>query len=102
MAVLPSEDDQFSLRDGLIRYKDRIWLPPEVDLISKLLDGFHTSPIGGHSGIPVILRRLKYLFYWKHIRAQVKYYVQECVVCQHAKPDRARYPGLLEPSPVPN
>lgn len=75
----------FSLRDGLIRYKDRLWLPGTADLIPKLLDAFHTSPVGGHSGIPVTLRRLKQLFYWKHMRARVRQFVQECVVCQRAK-----------------
>jgi hypothetical protein len=36
------------------------------------------------------------------MKAQIKQFVQECVVCQRAKPDRARYPGLLAPLPVPD
>lgn len=47
------------------------------------------------------LRKLKQLFSWKGMRAHVKQFVQECVVCKRAKPERARYPGLLEPLPVP-
>ena len=35
------------------------------------------------------------------MRAQVRQFVQECVVCQRVKPDIVRYPGLLEPLPVP-
>lgn len=27
--------------------------------------------------------------------------VQQCTICQKAKPDRSRYPGLLQPLPVP-
>lgn len=101
LLVQSEPDDHYSLRNGLIRYKERIWLPSDSELTLKLLDAFHTSPIGGHSGIPVTLRRLKQLFSWKGMRAQVKSYVQECEICQRAKPDPARYPGLLEPLPVP-
>lgn len=101
VAVQSAEKSKYTLHNGLIRYKDRLWLPAGVPLILKMLDAFHTSPIGGHSSIPVTLRRLKQLFYWKGMRSQVHQYVQECVICQRAKPDHSRYPGLLEPLPVP-
>lgn len=32
----------------------------------------------------------------------VQEYVQGCTVCQHAKPDRSRYPGLLQPLETPD
>lgn len=34
------------------------------------------------------------------MRAAVLQYVQACMVCAQAKPDRAGYPGLLQPLPV--
>jgi hypothetical protein len=68
----------------------------------KILESLHASPMGGHSGIPVTLRRVKGLFYWKNLKAAIRAYVQQCVICQHAKPDRSKYPGLLAPLPVSN
>jgi hypothetical protein len=38
----------------------------------------------------VTLRRLKQLFYWKGMKTQVRKFVQECDICQRAKPDRAK------------
>ena len=35
------------------------------------------------------------------MQSAVTAYVQSCPTCQQAKPDRNRYPGLLEPLPVP-
>ena len=35
------------------------------------------------------------------MKASVHQFVQECEICQRAKPDRAKYPGLLSPLPVP-
>ena len=36
------------------------------------------------------------------MKSGVHEYVRACSVCQQAKPDRARYPGLLQPLPVPS
>ena len=102
LAVSTTTDDHYYLHNGLIRYKDRVWIPDSPDLKQRILAALHDSPIGGHSGIPVTLRRIKQSFYWKGLRAFVHQYVQECCICQRAKPDRARYPGLLEPLPVPS
>ena len=56
-----------------------------------LVDQALASPVvGGLSGIPVTLRRLKQLFYWKGMKTQVRKFVQECDICQRAKPDRAK------------
>lgn len=41
------------------------------------------------------------LFYWLAMRKDILSFVQSCSVCAQAKPDRARYPGLLQPLPVP-
>jgi hypothetical protein len=36
------------------------------------------------------------------MKAMVRTFVQECQICQQAKPDRSKYPGLLQPLPVPD
>ena len=62
----------------------------------------HSSAQGGHSGIPVTYNRLKHYFFWPGMKSAVREYVQTCSVCQQAKPDRARYPSLLQPLHVPS
>lgn len=37
----------------------------------KILEALHDSPIGGHTGVPVTLRRIKQNFYWKGLKAYV-------------------------------
>jgi hypothetical protein len=46
-------------------------------------------------------RRVKQMFVWFGMKSVVKTYVPQCTVCQQAKPYRSRYPGLLQPLPVP-
>jgi len=44
---------------------------------------------------------MKKLFAWTGMKAAVTSFVRACLVCQQAKSDRARLPGLLQPLPVP-
>jgi len=46
--------------------------------------------------------RIKKLFAWKGLKSAVTNYVKSCTICQQAKPDRAKLPGLLQPLPVPS
>jgi len=50
----------------------------------------------------VTYRRLKQLFAWTGMKSAVQSFVAACVVCQQAKPDRTKLPGLLQPLPVPD
>jgi hypothetical protein len=91
----------FKLDNGITKYKNRIWLDSSVELQSKVLMAFHDAAIGGHSGAPMTYRRLKQLFYWPSMKKMVPRYVDACVICQQAKPDRSKYPGLLQPLTTP-
>ncbi|XP_035823161.1 uncharacterized protein [Zea mays] len=102
LAVDSSAVPHFSWQDGLLRYKKRIWVGPSAHLHQKLIAAFHTSAVGGHSGFPVTYARLKQLFAWQGLKTEVHTYVTHCLICQQAKADRARLPGLLQPLPVPS
>jgi transposase InsO family protein len=102
LAVTPAGVDGYILKDGIIRQKGRIWLGFNPKLQSQVTLALHASAAGGHSGFPVTYRRVKQLFIWPLMKQFVKRTVQECLICQRAKPERVRYPGLLQPLPVPN
>ncbi|WVZ89147.1 hypothetical protein U9M48_035592 [Paspalum notatum var. saurae] len=48
-----------------------------------------------HSRFPVTYRRLKQLFAWHGMKSIARKFVTGCLVCQQAKPDRSKMPGLL-------
>lgn len=102
LAVDPAAVKNFTLRDGLLRYKNKIWLGNNETLQTQIISALHSSPVGGHSGFPVTYRRLKQLFAWTGMKAMVAKFVAECMICQQAKPDRSKYPGLLQPLPIPS
>ena len=90
------------MRDGLLYFRDRLWLGGSPALQQHMLQAFHDSTMGGHSGVPVTYRRLRHLFAWPKMKEHTRQYVQSCSICQQAKPERVRYPGLLEPLPIPD
>lgn len=61
---------------------------------------FHDSSLGGHSSFPATYHRLRHLFAWPKMKEKTRRYVQTCCICEQAKPERVKYPGLLEPLPA--
>jgi hypothetical protein len=41
------------------------------------------------------------MFHWQGMKPSVESFVKQCGVCQHAKHELCKYPGLLQPLPVP-
>jgi len=102
LLIDPASVPQFTLRDGVLRYQNRIWIGANPELQQKILEACHSSALGGHSGFPATYTRMKQLFAWTGMKSAVRKFVQTCLTCQQAKPDRARLPGLLQPLPVPS
>jgi hypothetical protein len=61
----------------------------------------HSSAIGGHTRISVTYRHAKQNFAWPGMKSAIHAFVFECQLCQQAKPDRSKLPGLLQPLLVP-
>lgn len=49
----------YSMRDGLIFYKNRIFVPAKSPIQDILMELMHSSPLGGHSGFHKTYHRLK-------------------------------------------
>jgi hypothetical protein len=92
----------FSLVDGLIRFKSRIWVGHNRLAQQHILQALHSCGIGGRSGIQSTYQCVKSMFVWPKMKQPVTAYVQSCEVCQQAKSEHVKLPGLLQPLPVPN
>jgi hypothetical protein len=62
----------FSLKDGILRFKDRVWVGNNHPLQVQILSALHSAHVGGHSSFPVTYRRIKQLFAWKNMKNDVK------------------------------
>jgi hypothetical protein len=52
LALEPESRPPYSLHQGLIRFKNRLWLGSNRALQVAALTALHNSPVGGHSGAP--------------------------------------------------
>lgn len=100
-AISSADHPGFQLTQGLIRFQGRIWVGANVGLQTKLIQSFHSSPVGGHSGVHATYQHLKKLFYWKGINQAVEDFLKQCCICQQAKHEHCKSPGLLSPLPIP-
>ncbi|GMI89777.1 hypothetical protein HRI_002647000 [Hibiscus trionum] len=83
-----------------LKRKGKLVIGGDADLRKELIEYFHASPIGGHSGAHATIKRLGALMYWKGMRKEVKRWVRECTVCQRNKADLIHPRGLLQPLPI--
>lgn len=51
LAVHSPDTTGYAFQQGLIRHHGKIWIGHNSALQTKLINAFHASPIGGHSGV---------------------------------------------------
>jgi hypothetical protein len=76
LVLSPDSVPNFSYQNGLLHYKNRLWLGNNKELQLRVIQAMHTSDLGGHSGTPVTYCRVRHLFAWKghpSVRHQLPY-----------------------------
>lgn len=101
LSLQPQGIDNFTLVDGVIRFKGRVWLGTHTKAKQAILLSMHNSGIGGHSGVNATYHRIKSLVAWPGLKKDVLSFVQTCSICQQAKVEHCKTPGMLQPLPVP-
>ena len=90
----------FSLQNGLLLYKDKIFLSAS-SLKPLVLQYVHDNLIGGHSKYLKTLHRVKRDFFWKGMKFDVTNRIKCYEVCQRIKVDTKKPTRLLQPLPIP-
>ena len=95
LALHPENSKGFFLVDGILRYKGRVWLGTNSLAQQHVIQALHSSGLGGHSGVAATYHRIKSLFAWPKMKSAIQTYVEQCTICQQAKVEHIKYPGLL-------
>ena len=90
---------QWSVVDGLILFKGRIFVSPSSDLLLSILESIHGA---GHEGVHKTVHRLRADFHVPNDRVVVQDFVRACSVCQRNKSEHLQPGGLLQPLEVPS
>jgi len=101
-AMEEGTEGKFSIRQGMLRYKDKFVLSKTSTLIPTILHTYHDSVLGDHSGFLCTYKRPTGELYWEGMKADVKKYCEECVICQKNNSLALSPTGLLLSLDSPN
>jgi hypothetical protein len=94
-------NDRVQIRDGRLVYDDRIYIPNDLALQTRIIQECHDTRISGHLGKDKTIDQVKRRFYWPGMDALIQKYVTSCDSCQRNKPSQQSPMGLLKPLPIP-
>lgn len=100
LAIAPDSHQDFSLHNGVLKYKGRVWVGNNKIAQIHILVALHDSGLGGHSGVSATYTRVKQFFAWPGLKQTVQEFVKQCQICQQAKTERIKTLGLLQPLPI--
>lgn len=95
-------DKGFSTVNRLLVLEGKLYVSSNSPIKTILLYELHSSPMGGHARSQKTYMKLAEMFYWNNIRKEVKFFVQQCAICQYTKYLPTKPSGLLQPLPIPN
>jgi transposase InsO family protein len=101
IAVARSEDGWKTEENGVLTFRDRVYIPIDHKLREDIIHEHHDSTLAGHSGryktAELILRE----YWWPRLQHDVREYVQGCETCQWTKPHRTPPAAPLHPFSPP-
>lgn len=101
LTMASQKSEEYSVSQGLLYYKNRVYIPDIESLHLSILKEYHHTLEGGHSRVKATLARLRSSFCWLGVYLAVKNMVKQCSNCQHNKYETQKKKGLLQPFPIP-
>ena len=97
----PASHVNFTWEEGLLRRKGKVVVGQNGALQAQIVKWFHSSGLGGHSGVHATYQRVSSILYWRGLWKTVREFVRNCITCQQNKSEHVLSPGMLQPLPVP-
>ena len=73
------------LEEGLLTYRNRLYIPNCDDLKRFILDELHKRPYSGHPGYQKMVTATRKQFYWPRLKKDITECLAKCIECQQVK-----------------
>lgn len=83
--------------DGLVRFRDMIYVPNCSELTKLILREFHMKPYSGHPGYHKTSTIVNSLYYWPNLKKEVVEILARCLDYQQVTIECNHLVGLLQP-----
>jgi hypothetical protein len=87
--------------EGMIWFKDRLYVPNVQSIQELILKEAHESPYSIHPRSEKMYQDLKKKFWWYGMKREIAEHVAICDSCQRIKAEHQRPTGLLQPLRIP-
>jgi hypothetical protein len=94
--------DKIQIKDGRLYCKQRLYIPNDRTLKTRILHECHDAASAGHLGKDKTIEQVKKRFYWPKMDEEIALYVTSCDACQRNKPSHQATMGLMQPLPIPD
>ena len=86
--------------DGLLTYKNIIYIPSVANLMRVVMDDIHQASYSGHQGYQKTIATARKQYFWPGMKNDIVEYMSRCMKCQHVKVEPQHPVGLLQHFPV--
>ena len=86
--------------DGLLTYKNRIYILNVAYLRRVVMDEIHQAPYSSHPGYQKTIATTRKQYFWPGMKKDMAKYISRCMKCQQVKVEHQHRAGLLQPFPV--
>jgi hypothetical protein len=92
---------EWSERNGLLCFRDRIYVPNDPDLCHRITSQHHDTRVARHAGQWKTLELVSHNYWWPQMSCYIGQYVKTCNLCLRTKIQRHRSIRELHPLPIP-
>src|SRR6202030_1151265 len=100
-ALARKEKEWSILPNGLITFRNRVYVPRDMSLRADIIANHHDTPIAGHPGQHKTLELILRDYWWPRIAHDVRRYVEGCETCQRTEAKRTPRTSPLHPHEPP-
>src|SRR6202030_4659895 len=100
-ALARKEKEWSVLPNGLIMFRNRVYVPCDMSLRADIIANHHDTPIAGHPGQHKTMELILRDYWWPRIAHDVRRYVEGCETCQWTKAKRTPHTSPLHPHEPP-
>ncbi|KAK9109466.1 hypothetical protein Sjap_017526 [Stephania japonica] len=86
---------------GVIHFRNRLWIPAQEQLRRELLQEAHRSFYSIHPGNTKMYCDMRRIYWWPGMKTDIVEFVMKCDICQQVKAEHRKLGGLLHSLSIP-
>jgi hypothetical protein len=91
----------YTIYNDLLVYENRLVVPNENKLRTRLYNEFHRLLYRAHPGRGKMRKIICQQYFWPGMKSYINRYIGNCPECKRSKNSRLKPAGLLRPLPIP-